>query len=69
MVVYSWNVVVIIRAAGIRSGRKDLVEHLYKEAGLILGEDLARLDRAKRIRPDAKAVELYDAQLRADRGN
>jgi hypothetical protein len=53
----SWNVGVDYRRQLARSSGRDLVERAYREAGLDLGADLARLDAAPRVRPDRPAAE------------
>jgi hypothetical protein len=52
----SWNIGVDYRRQLARSTGKGLVERAYREAGLDLGADLARLDAAPRVRPDRRAV-------------
>jgi pimeloyl-ACP methyl ester carboxylesterase len=54
---YSWNMGVDYRQLVDRSGRRDLLEYLYNEAGLDLDDDLERLNHAKRIQADRTAVE------------
>jgi hypothetical protein len=44
-------------ALGHLFGRRDFVEHLYKEASLDLDKDLVRLNRTERIRPDSGAID------------
>jgi pimeloyl-ACP methyl ester carboxylesterase len=52
----SWNTGVDYRVQLRRSGLQPLVRHFYREAGLNLDADLARLRSAPRIAADARAV-------------
>lgn len=53
---YSWNTGVDYRRQLDRSGHRDLVEALYRPAGLDLDADLDRLAKAPRIAADPKAT-------------
>ncbi|GAA0244663.1 alpha/beta hydrolase [Actinomadura nitritigenes] len=52
----SWNTGVDYRTLLARSTQKQLVKRAYREAGLSLREDLARLDAAPRVKADPTAV-------------
>ncbi|MFD0536369.1 hypothetical protein ACFQY7_24190 [Actinomadura luteofluorescens] len=52
----SWNTGVDYRALFARSSQKALVKRAYREAGLSLRDDLARLNAAPRIKADPAAV-------------
>lgn len=54
--VFSWNDGVDYRGQLTASGRRPLVEALYRRAGLDLDRDLAALNRAERVRADPAAV-------------
>lgn len=54
--VFSWNTGVDYRRQLVRSGRSAMVEALYRQAGLSLSDDLARLAAAQRIAAAPKAV-------------
>lgn len=53
---FSWNGGVDYRAQLARSGRRAMVERLYRDAGLTLDADLAMLNAGRRITADPKAV-------------
>jgi len=55
--VFSWNTAVDYRAQLARSGRRPLVEALYRKAGLDLDADIARLDRGARVTATPGAVD------------
>jgi dienelactone hydrolase len=52
----SWNTGVDYRVLFARSSQKALVKKAYREAGLILSKDLARLNAGPRIKADPEAV-------------
>jgi pimeloyl-ACP methyl ester carboxylesterase len=52
----SWNTGVDYRVQLRRSGLQPLVRHFYREAGIDLDQDLARLESAPRIAADPRAV-------------
>ncbi|QKG18636.1 alpha/beta hydrolase family protein [Actinomadura verrucosospora] len=52
----SWNTGVDYRTLLARSSQKQLVKSAYREAGLSLREDLARLNAAPRVKADPTAV-------------
>jgi len=54
--VFSWNDGVDYKVQLDKSGRRAMVEEVYKEAGLDLDSDIARLNAAPRIKADPKAV-------------
>ncbi|MEG3087061.1 alpha/beta hydrolase [Sphingomonas sp. PB4P5] len=54
---FSWNTGVDYRVQLARSGRRALVEALYRKAGLDLDADLARLDRGERVAAKPAAVD------------
>lgn len=54
--VYSWNAGIDYRVQLDRSGRRPMVEALYRAAGLDLAKDLAALNAGERIKADPKAV-------------
>ncbi|MEN3747460.1 alpha/beta hydrolase [Sphingomonas sp. HF-S3] len=58
---FSWNTGIDYRAQLARSGRRDLVEALYREAGLKLDADLARLNGGQRIAARPQAVDYMRA--------
>lgn len=58
---FSWNSGVDYQAQLARSGRRALVEALYKKAGLDLDADLARLNAAPRITARPAAVRYMSA--------
>ncbi|QDX25656.1 alpha/beta hydrolase [Sphingomonas suaedae] len=53
---FSWNTGIDYRAQLDRSGRRAMVEAMYRAAGLKLEEDLAALNAGERIAADPKAV-------------
>ncbi|MDK2769797.1 MAG: alpha/beta hydrolase [Sphingomonas sp.] len=53
---FSWNTGIDYRAQLAKSGRRAMVEALYRQAGLKLDADLAILDAGQRIAADPKAV-------------
>ncbi len=55
--VFSWNTAVDYRAQLARSGRRPLVEALYRKAGLDLDADIARLERGTRVAAAPGAVD------------
>jgi pimeloyl-ACP methyl ester carboxylesterase len=55
--VFSWNTAVDYRAQLARSGRRPLVEALYRKAGLDLDADIARLNRGARVAAAPGAVD------------
>lgn len=59
--VFSWNTGVDYRVQLARSGRRPMVAALYRQAGLSLDADLARLDAGERIAADAPAVDYMRA--------
>jgi hypothetical protein len=59
----SWNTGVDYADLLKRSGRKAMVEALYRKAGLDLNADLATLKRAPRIAADPKAVAKAEKQV------
>jgi hypothetical protein len=65
---FSWNVGVDYRRQLVRSGHKQLVEQLYRAAGLDLRADLERLAAAPRIEADEDAVAYTKANI-APSGN
>ncbi|MGW3771042.1 alpha/beta hydrolase family protein [Actinomadura verrucosospora] len=56
----SWNTGVDYRTLFARSSQKSLVKRAYREAGLSLRDDLARLNAAPRITADPAAVRYLD---------
>ncbi|WP_141583404.1 S9 family peptidase [Actinomadura sp. WMMA1423] len=56
----SWNTGVDYRTLLARSSQKDLVKRAYREAGLSLRDDLARLNAAPRVKADPAAVRYLD---------
>lgn len=54
--IFSWNTGIDYRAQLARSGRRAMVEALYRNAGLKLDADLATLNAGKRIAADPRAV-------------
>jgi pimeloyl-ACP methyl ester carboxylesterase len=54
---FSWNTGVDYRAQLAKSGRRDIVETLYRKAGLDLNADLARLNAGQRIVAQPSAVD------------
>ncbi|SOD98329.1 alpha/beta hydrolase family protein [Blastococcus haudaquaticus] len=60
---FSWNVGVDYREQLQRSGHRQLVERLYRAAGLDLRDDLDRLAAAPRIGADPEAVAYAKANL------
>lgn len=59
----SWNTGVDYTAQLNRSGRRAMVEALYRKAGISLDADLARLASSPRIQPDPKAVAYMRANF------
>lgn len=57
---YSWNSGVDYAAQLEKSGRRPMVERLYKAAGLSLDKDLQRLKAAPRIAADKRAVDYME---------
>ena len=55
--VFSWNTAVNYRAQLARSGRRPLIEALYRKAGLDLDADITRLERGARVAATPGAVE------------
>jgi pimeloyl-ACP methyl ester carboxylesterase len=53
---FSWNTGIDYRAQLAKSGRRAMVEALYRQAGLKLDADLATLNAGQRIAADPKAV-------------
>lgn len=60
---FSWNVGVDYREQLQRSGHRQLVQRLYREAGLDLHADLDRLAAAPRITADPGAVDYAKAHI------
>lgn len=56
----SWNTGVDYRTLLARSSQKALVKKAYREAGLSLGKDLARLNAGPRVKADPAAVRYLD---------
>ena len=53
---FSWNTGIDYRVQLARSGRRAMIEALYRDAGLRLDADLATLNAGKRIAADPRAV-------------
>ncbi|RYY26659.1 MAG: alpha/beta hydrolase [Sphingomonadales bacterium] len=54
---FSWNTGVDYRVQLARSGRRAMIEALYRKAGLDLDADLARLNAGQRVSAKAEAVD------------
>lgn len=53
---FSWNTGIDYRAQLVKSGRRAFVEAMYRDAGLKLDDDLAKLNAGKRLKADPQAV-------------